>query len=161
MRLLWTKSTTPLSSTIRYCCKEDCSHFSIILYDNKPGEILFQSNLLGANPQFVPVAMKGHTILHEKTYNLSQEVEDMIWDKIVKNFAGRGYDFLGAIYLGQAKFLKTRFGVKMPLVNKWSQPDQYYCDALYDIFNGIPGFPVIKVKGGMHTPHDLWEELCK
>lgn len=159
MRLIWSKGATIFSKTICYVCKEDCSHFSFILYDGKPGEILFQSNLLGCHPQFVAQAMKGHTIVHEKKYELDQGIEDMVWDRTVKLFAGKGYDYLGAIYLGQAKFKHTRFGIAMPDVNKWSQPDQFYCDALYEIFDGIPGLPQIKIKGGMKTPHDLWSAI--
>lgn len=158
MKLVWTKSKLPLSIFIRFITGEDCSHFAFV-FESKAAGLMFESNLLGCHPAFFESSLKTHTIVHQLNIDVPVEVEDNIWDLIVEKYDGKGYDFLGAIYLGWYKFLHRFFGVKIPLVNKWSQPDQYYCDEIYEVLNSLPGFPTVNAKGGMATPHDIYMNL--
>ena len=158
MRLLWTKSSAPLSVLIRLVTGDDCSHFSFVFESAAQG-LMFESNLIGTHPTFFETSMKTHTIVHEVNVPLSIEDEDRIWDLVVQKYDGKGYDFLGAIYLGWRKILQRIFKLPLPEKNKWSQPDSYFCNELYSILNQLPVFPVTSVSNGMETPHDLWDKL--
>jgi len=160
VKLVWTKSNKILSIFIRTICNEDCSHFSFV-FESAANGLMFESNLIGTHPAFYKSSLKSHTIVHELNIPLTIEEEDKIWDIVTQKYDGKPYDFLGAIYLGWYKFLNSFFGVKIPDENKWSQPDQYFCNEVYDVLNNIPNFKKIDVKNGMHSPHDVWMELKK
>lgn len=157
--LLWTRSNSLLSKIIRSTTRQDCSHFSFVFEGPGRSGLMFESNLLGTHPCFLKTSLKMHTIVHQKNMPTDLETEDKIWDIIVEKYDDRSYDFLGAIYLGLYKLANRWFNVPMPLVNRWSQPGQYYCDELYQVLTSLPGFPQLEIKGGMQTPHDLWVKL--
>lgn len=157
MKLVWTKSDKVLSKFIRFLTGDDCSHFAIVLYDGLRGEIMFESNLLGTHPVFYKNSLKSHTVVHEQKVLCSQIIEDAVWDNIVDNYDGRGYDYLGALYLGMRKFLNRTIGLKMPEKNAWANPDKYYCDELFEALKGVPGIPEVPVANAMKTPHDVWK----
>lgn len=161
MRLLWTKSTTPLSWIIRSVTGEDCSHFSIVLYDGKPGQIVFESNLLGTHPAFLSTALKNHTIVHEYEEVLSQEIEDSVMDLVQKVYDGKDYDFGGAFYLGWRKLLYRIVKAPIPMRNKWASKDKYFCDEIYSIFKHFPQIklPDLGEANAMRTPHDVWLKI--
>lgn len=154
MKLMWTKSTKPLSLFIRFITGNDCSHFSLVLYENSTGPIVFESNLLGTHPSFLQTSLKSHTIVHEKTIILSQEIEDKLMDIIISKYDGKSYDFSGALYLAYRTVLKRLFNKPIPIVNKWAKNEAYFCDELYEILENI-GLPHIEVD--VKTPHDVWE----
>lgn len=159
MKLIWTKSNSILSVLIRAITGEDCSHFAFVLYDNKPGEIMFESNLLGTHPAFYRTSLKTHQIVHEIIVPSSQETEDRVWDKLVEIYDGHPYDFLGALYLGLRTLLKRFLGMTMPIKNSWSRQDSFYCDEIYDALREVPGLPLLNVSGGMDTPHGVYIKL--
>ena len=158
MRLLWTKSSSPLSAVIRAVTGDDCSHFSFVFESAAKG-LMFESNLFGTHPTFFETSMKTHTILHEIDVPLSIEEEDKVWDLVVQKYDGKPYDFGGALYLGWRKILLRAFKIPLPATNKWAKDDAWFCDELYDVLNNIPGFKKIDVVSGMHTPHDVWLNL--
>ena len=159
MKLIWSKSKSPLSLLIRTITGEDCSHFAIVLYDGKPGEIMFESNLLGTHPCFYQNSMKTHTLVHQVDVPCDQAVEDKVWDTVVKKFDGKGYDFLGVLYLGWRKILYRALRSPIPAINKWASPHRYFCDELFELVSGLPGVPEIPVSNGMKTPHDVWTKF--
>lgn len=155
MKLVWSKSNLPLSVFIRAITGEDCSHFAFVFESSAKG-LMFESNLLGTHPCFYQSSLKTHTIVHEVDLPLDISVEDDIWDIVVEKYDGRGYDFLGALYLGWRKLLQRFLKLPLPEKNKWAQPGQYFCDEVYDVLNQIPDFKKINVMNGMDTPHDVW-----
>lgn len=159
MKLIWSKSKMPLSVVIRLITGEDCSHFAIVLYDGKPGEIMFESNLLGVHPSFFQSALKTHTIVHELSYAWSQQLEDIVWDRMVAQYDGRPYDFTGALYLGWRTLLLRFFGIPKPMKNKWAISGTDYCDELMGLLQGIPGIEALNVEGCMLTPHEVFKKL--
>ena len=158
MKLVWTKSSSPLSVLIRAITGDECSHFAFVFETAAKG-LMFESNLLGTHPAFYLSSLKTHTVVHSLDVPMSIEVEDKVWDLIVQKYDGKKYDYLGALYLGWRKILLRWFKLAMPAKNAWSRSDSFYCDDLYDILNIAPGFPVLDVTGAMKTPHDVWQEL--
>lgn len=163
MKLIFTKSNSPLSIFIRLITGEDCSHFAFVFQSPGRTGLMFESNLLGTHPAFFATALKTHTIVHEKDYALTVEQEDAIWDLVVESYDDKPYDFLGATYLGWFKLLHRILKVALPLRNKWCQPGQYFCDVVYDVFNkaGLSELPKIDVLNGMDTPHDVWLKVSE
>lgn len=156
MKLIWTKSGTPLSYAIRHICGDDCSHFSFVFESSAKG-LMFESNLLGTHPSFLQTSLKSHTIVHDKTVNVPLEVEDLIWDEVVSKYDGKGYDFGGAAYLGLMVRREKTFKIPRPTANAWAKEGRYFCDEVYDVFNKFPKyFPKIEVCNGMDTPHDMF-----
>lgn len=158
MRLVWTRSSSPLSKLIRWITGDECSHFAFV-FESRASGLMFQSNLLGTHPKFWVTEKKRFEVVHEKVLDLSIEQEDAIWELIVQKYDGKGYDFGGALFLGWCKLKQRILKSPLPTKNKWANDDKFFCDEVYDIFNHIEGVQKINVTGGMHTPHDVWEEL--
>jgi len=158
MKLVWTKSKSPISIVIRIITGDDCSHFAFVFEKAAKG-LMFHSNLLGTHPKFFQTAKKHFDIVHEKEAALPIELEDQLWDLIVEKYDGKPYDLGGVFYLGWRKILNRILKTPMPLKNKWASAEAFFCDELYEIFNSVPGFPKVVEGGGMDTPHDVWEKL--
>jgi hypothetical protein len=160
MKLLWTKSSLPLSSVIRFCTGNDCSHFSIV-FESPGGGMMFESNFFGTHPTFYKTAMKSHTVMHEIEVKLPAATEDALWDLWVDKFDGLGYDFFGALYLGLMCLRERWFKIPRPKTNKWAKNNSYFCDEIYILLSQVPGLPKIDAAGGMDTPHDVWDKYVK
>lgn len=155
MKLIWTRSNSLLSKIIRAITDDDCSHFCIVLYDGRPGEIMFHSNLLGTHPMFLKTFLESKEIVHSVTIPCSIENEDSIWDEIVSNYDGKSYDYLGAIYLGYRKFLYRCFKIPMPNKNVASSPDRFFCDEVSKVLKDLN----IPIASDLDTPHDYYMKI--
>jgi hypothetical protein len=157
MRIIWTKSTMPLSYLIRFITGEDCSHLALV-FESRDGGLMFESNLLGTHPKFYKNAAKHFTIVHEMKVDATVEQEDAAWDLMVDQFDGKSYGFMAALYLAWRKILLRAFKSPMPMVNAWATDDTYFCDELYLILEHV-GLRNIGIESGMQTPHDVWVKL--
>jgi len=157
MKILFMKSSSPISKLIMWATREDCSHMAFLFESGLSG-LMFESNLLGTHPCFYQTEMKTHQVVHCIDWPMTPGGEDNVWDIIVNQFDGKGYNYLGALYLGWRKWLFTRFKIAIPAKNKWAQPGTYFCDQIYDVINKI-GMDYIDVMSGMDTPHDVWLKL--
>lgn len=160
MTLLWTKSNSSLSKLIRWMTADDCSHFSI-LFKSPGGGLLFESNLIGTHPTFYQTSMKKHEIVHSIEVRLSDDEENVLWDKWVSSLDGKGYDFLGALYLGLCCLRERLTKKPRPKVNAWAKDGLYFCDEIYCLLSDVPGLPVINSTGGMDTPHDVFTKYVQ
>jgi hypothetical protein len=160
MRLVWTKSSLPLSVVIRAVTGEDCSHFAFVFESAAKG-IMFESNLLGTHPKFWANAQKHLTVVHEIDLPMSTEDEDRLWDIVVQHYDGKSYDFLGIVYLGLCVLRERLFKIKRPNSNAWASSDKFFCDEIYAAINqlGLNSIPIIDAANGMDTPHDVFEKV--
>ena len=158
MRLVWTKSTLPLSVVIRAITGEDCSHFAFV-FDSPGGGMVFQANLLGCGPEFFAKFKSACTIVHEVTLDVPTEIEDQVWDLVVSNYDGKPYGYKSCIYLGYRILLRRIFGIPMPDKNPYVSSGAFFCDELYACLAPIPGLPKFDVADGMKTPHDVWKAV--
>lgn len=158
MKIIFSKSSKPLSVFIRWITGDDCSHFSFV-FESRSAGLMFESNLLGTHPAFYKNSLKTHTTVHEIDVPLDSKSEDTIWDLCVDKYDGKPYDFLGALYLGWRKFLFRLIKFPLPTKNRWTQPGQYFCDELYDILRNVKGFPDFDIMNGMETPHDVYLKI--
>lgn len=158
MKLVWSKSSLPLSVLIRAVTGEPCSHF-LVVFESAAKGLVFESNLIGTHPRFWQSDQNKITIVHEKNLSLSAVAEDLIWDRVVQKYDGRPYDYVGALYLGFWKLAKRLFRVELPEKNLWASPERYFCSEIYEIFKDVPGFPDIGITSGMESPEDVWQKL--
>jgi hypothetical protein len=156
MKVIWTKSSLPLSVLIRAVTGEDCSHLALV-FESRDGGLMFESNLLGTHAKFYKNAKKHFTVVHEMNIPCTVEQEDAAWDIMVDKFDGKSYDFRGMIYLGICKLKNRLFGSSVPDVNAWGAKDAYFCDELYNILEQAGIVKDTGVSQGMMTPHDVWE----
>lgn len=129
MKLIYTKSSQPLSVLIRWALKEPVSHFAIV-FDNG---FVFHSNLLGVHPQWFATFKKSAEVVFELDYEPGLEAEEECWQKIVTKYDGRMWDFKAAIYWGYRLILKGLFGLELPVKNAWASADDILCTEMSEV----------------------------
>ena len=103
---------------------------------------------------------KGRTIIHQKVFYISENELDSLWKIWVNYYDGEPYDFTGALYTGLMILRERIFGIPKPKINAWTSRGSFYCDEIYELVSGKPGFPKISDKSnGMDSPHDVWEKV--
>jgi hypothetical protein len=160
VKLLWTKSANPVDWLISLATGQDCAHFAIFFQVNDTG-MVFEANLLGTHPVFFKTWMgTSRKIIHEKEVLLTQAEEIQLWQDWVTKFDGQPYDYLGAIYTGLMVLRQRFLGIPKPCRNAWGSKTAFYCDEIYQLVSGRPGFPTITDRSnGMDSPHDVWDKV--
>jgi hypothetical protein len=123
MKLIWTKSTSPLSVLIRWALNEPVSHFAIV-FDNK---LVFHSNLLGLHVGWFNTFKKQCTVVYEKDYPMALEKEEAIYQEILDREDGKSYDYGAFAYFAWRALLKKLFRIPLPKENSWDSIDQDIC----------------------------------
>lgn len=57
--------------------------------------------------------------------------------KVYKEIKNKKYDWSGVVYLGFYVFLNKVFKTTIPKVNKWNNPDKYFCCEAVEKITGI------------------------
>lgn len=158
MRLLFTSSPNAVDWLIKLVTGEDCAHMALLFESRSGGGVVFEANLLGTHPAFYKTWMKrGRRIVHSIEFQTTLVWEDAVWEAWVEKFDGRGYDFGGVLYLGLAKLMKRWFNRPLPKKNRWAKRQAFFCDEIYQLVSGLPGFPPIEYRSnGMYSPHDVY-----
>jgi len=126
MKLIFTKSTAPLSILIRWGLKEPVSHFAIVLED----KYVFHSNLLGTNLKWFATFKKHCEIVYSVEVPLQPNQEGVIWDSIVNQYDDHNYDFKAFLYFCWRGLLFRFFGKEFPKVNAWGEERSFLCTGL-------------------------------
>jgi hypothetical protein len=158
MKLLWTRSKTPLSAMIRWMTDSDCSHFAI--HFETLGLVL-QSNLIGVHLAIVRDFVSVAEVIHfADVKNITPERESSICLLMMKEIAGRGYGFKALLYFAWRQFLKKFFNKELPEKNSWADSREFLCTMIYDKIpdDVIPTFPRLD-HAAMVTPHMLYEAI--
>jgi|GEM_PF-3055818 len=153
MRIIISKSTLPLSVLIRGVLGSKASHF-LIVFDSPAGGLVFESNVLGTHPKFWKTDQKTLTVIDELEVIMTSKQEDVIWDTVVDQMDGKGYDWGAFFYMGLAYIAHRLWGHNIPKVNKWAKPGTYVCLQVAQSL--IPYFPQLQaVDVSMMTPDQL------
>lgn len=129
MKIIWTKSSLPLSKLIRWGLKEESSHIAIV-FDDK---IVFQSNLFGVHIDWFNSFKKKCTIVYEIEQKLPLEQEEAIYQAIINKDDGKSYDYKAFAYFIWCGILKKFFNKPLPAVNKWNNVDSFICVELLSL----------------------------
>ena len=54
-------------------------------------------------------------------------ITDAQFEKVFVDIWGKKYDWKGVLYFGFCLIRLRLFGVKLPRVNKWNDPDKFFC----------------------------------
>lgn len=153
MRLIISKSTLPLSVLIRAVLGTKSSHF-LIVFDSPAGGLVFESNILGTHPKFWKTAQKSLTVIDELEVEMTVKQEDVIWDTVVDQMDGKGYDWGAFFYLGFSHIANRLWGREISKVNKWAKSNTYVCLQVAQAL--IPYFPQLRdTDVSMLTPDQL------
>lgn len=126
MKLIFTKSSQPLSKLIRAGLNEPVSHFGIV-FDNG---IVFHSNLLGTHVEWYKTFTKHCDIVYQIEYAMTLEQEEAIYQTILNTYDELGYDFGALFYFAYRVAAYKFFSVPMPSKNEWSKSDKFLCTEL-------------------------------
>lgn len=126
MKILFTKSSLPLSKLIRWGFNEPTSHVAI-MFDNK---LVFQSNLLGVGLEGIYRFQAAAEIVFTIDVPMNLKSEEQIYQNLLSQYDGKSYDFKAFAYFGYRVILKKLFGKPMPDKNSWQRPDAFLCDGL-------------------------------
>jgi hypothetical protein len=153
MRIIISKSTLPLSVIIRGVLGSQASHF-LLVFDSPAGGLVFESNLLGTHPKFWKTDASSLTIVDELDVVMTPKQEDLIWDTVVDQMDGKGYDWGAFFYMGLAYIAHRLWNRDIPAKNKWAKPNTYVClqvaQALIPYFSQLQNVDV-----SMMTPDQL------
>lgn len=163
MKLVFTKSTLPLSVLIRWGLREPVSHFAMVFKDN----LLFQSNLLGTSLNYFPYFCTHTDVVYSIEVELSVAVEEKVYNYVMTKFSGKIYDWPGFFYFFWRAILFKFLGKPMPLKNPCAQPDTFLCSGLFRSLDadGVPEWVRDVVRGipdtEMISPFTLYNILIK
>lgn len=161
MKLIWTKSISPLSILIRRGTNSDCSHFALV-FKSPAGGLTFQSNLLGTHPKYFKTAIKnGMEIVHEIDLPLSIVEEDAVWDEIVDAMDSRGYDYPAFFYLVWRVALWKFLNRPMPAKNAWARKGALNCVEVFEAIKKHTKLKDVELDTSMVLPHDLYARLSE
>lgn len=158
MKLIWTKSSLPLSVFIRWGLNTDCSHFAIV-FDSPAGGLMFESNLLGTHPKFFKTALKEMTVVHEIDVIVSTEVEDKIWDIVVDKYDHQPYNYLAFFYFCYRAILNRVFRIPFPINGLYTKSNGDLCTQVYKSLIDSNVMPDLGLDLTVTSPHDLYLKL--
>lgn len=155
MKIIWTKSTKPLSLLIRWVFNEPVSHVAFV-FDHK---LVIHSNLLGVNLQWFNTFKKHCEIVYCKEYDLTLEQEEEIYQGLLDTYDGASYDWGAFIFLAYRGLLWRLFNIPIPNKNPWAHKGMFLCDELVTV---LPPWLVElpnDVDFGIMTPYKVYNIL--
>lgn len=126
MKLIWTRSSLPLSVLIRTGLRTPVSHFGIV-FDNG---IVFHSNLLGTHIEWYGTFVKHCEVVFEIEYAMTLEQEEAVYRSILNTYDDHGYDFGAFAYFAWRAILYRTLGLPFPPRNAWESGDKFLCTEL-------------------------------
>jgi hypothetical protein len=152
VKLIWTKSSSPLSILIRWALNEPCSHVAIV-FDNK---IVFHSNLLGLHIEWFNTFKKKIDIVLEKDFPMPLAEEEALYQSIINKEDGKSYDFKAFFYFTWRALLRKFFKVPLPEKNEWDNPA---CDICIESIRYLQGYLSTELPSDQRmsimTPYEL------
>ncbi len=89
--------------------------------------------------------------LRRATDKRTRNQAEIIFEKYCKQAYGKSYDYAGVVYFTYRIILERVFKLPLPKVNKWENPDKWFCDELMEIELGRDI--------SMTTPNELMLEM--
>lgn len=128
MKLIFTRSTAPLSKLIRWAFNEPVSHFAVV-FDNK---FVIHSNLYGVNLAWLNDFTKKSTIVYSIDMPLSLEKEEEVYRSLLDNFCGEHYDYKAFLYFAYRALLFKLFKTPLPRTNPFNTRG-FLCTEMYGV----------------------------
>lgn len=135
MRLLFTKNHNVGSKLIMWGTEGDCSHFAAEFDEC----LVLQSNMLqGVNLTSTNEFMNHNEIVHELKFELPLDMEEAVYQPLVKRLAGKTeYDRKAMCYWALCVINHRITGAPIPEVNKWGDPKKFMC---IEVAEQLPDF---------------------
>ena len=134
MKILFTTNKKIGSRFIRWGTDGDCSHLALCFEDDEKGNgIVFHSTgARGTHPVWLKNFLAENTIVKALGFSpdISTDIEDRIFKKIVTDHAGEGYDFKALLFWFVMGSRKKMFGTPLPEKNEWAKAGYNLCTAM-------------------------------
>lgn len=151
MRLLWTRSSYPVSPIILWLTDSESSHFCVEFF----GTFIFQANFKGIGFLRVNEFLKHNTIVFEKKVPLNMEEQASLFSSILIKYWGAKYDFKWFFNVGVKALLYKICNTEIPSDIKWQSRAKFICSETAKFLEPIIG----PVDIGNGLPDMLWKEL--
>jgi hypothetical protein len=163
MIFAFTKSDLVGSKAIRWALREPVSHVAVVFDEGKragfKSGIVFHSHFSGVQfSWFEHFSRTNQAVYTLKPKNLSLQLEEEIFQTVVKNFYGKGYDKRLFAEFCYHALCKRLFGTKLPAKSMVDSKDSFLCTELASrIANELPQFLGWKLpENGLITPYRLY-----
>lgn len=158
MKLLWVKGFMPLSKLIMWGLNEPVSHFAIC-FDDK---IVFHSDLTGMHISWKASFDKTHETIYSITLDLPLEQEEAIYQSVITEYDGAGYDYGAFAYFCWRAALYKFFNTPLPDTNPWGSATRFLCDEEIQVLpTEIVGEEIKKMDLGIRSPFMVLNLLLK
>lgn len=163
MKLLFVTSNLPGALFIRWGLGTDCSHFAVCFDEEAEGSgIVFHSILGGATLEWFGEFKKNHTIMHALEFKtpLTLQDEEDIYQSMLANYSGQGYDVRAFLFWVWRGVLNKFFNVPIPNKNAWAVDGYNLCTAMSQGIKWIKQYAEEKkIDLEMISPHALHQVL--
>jgi hypothetical protein len=123
MKLIFTKSSSPLSVLIRWGLREPFSHFAVV-FDEK---FVMHSNLYGINLAWLRTFLKHSEIMAEIPVPISLDHEEILYRNLLDSYDGRHYDYGAFLFFMWRGFLNRIFKIPFPRKNRFGNKEAFLC----------------------------------
>ena len=147
MKILFTKSSSPLSKAIRAITKEESSHTAIDI-----GLVVAHSNLLGINLEWAAFFRTQCTVIHTLERVVPANDDEAKLGTILTQQENTAYDFGALIFSGLALLAKRFLRIPLPKVNLWNTTGMHMCTEFVEEVVTMPN-------DAMLTPEGLYNKL--
>ncbi len=141
----------PLSKLIRWGLNEPVSHMAIV-FDEK---LVFHSNFKGIHIEWFETFKRDNEIVLEIDIKTDLYNEEKTYQSIITAYDGKGYDYLGLVYLIYKGFMHKLFNKSLPTDNKWASNNKYFCIEIIKLFEQID----IDTNVEVSTPYQIYKLL--
>ena len=163
MIFYWTKNELIGSRLIQWGLDSDCSHFAIC-FGSGDNSIVVESRLnTGVRPIFKSTFLKKNIIVHTLNLKIPTADEKGLMERVIKNVAGRDYDWKGILFWGIRVLLNKLFFMPLPETNMWADKQEIYCtevlSALRPYLEEKMSIDMKVLDSQLVSPHGAYELL--
>jgi hypothetical protein len=155
MKMIFTRSSLPLSKLIRWGLKEPVSHFAMVFFNS----FVVHSNLAGVQLNWYSTFKKHCEVIYEIERTLSRAEEINLLKSILNSFDGASYDYSAFFYFIWRAILWRLFKTPFPATNKWGKKNAFLCTGLEKVLpeSITPGTDSLDPE--MTSPYKLYQKL--
>ena len=136
MKILFTKSSSPVSKLIRWIFNEPISHLAIEMDER----IVYHSNLIGVHLNWASRFRAHCEVVFEINIPMKLEQEELVYQRAIP-LEGSSWDWTAGFWLFYRGLLFKWFKKPMPKYNPWSRKQRLFCHELAMIFSGLIPIP--------------------
>lgn len=125
MKILFTKSQSPLSKAIRAITDEPVSHVALS-FSFGGFSLVVHSNLLGLHLESQGKFLQHAEIVHTLKLKIPEDSGPKL-KELLEKYEYSLYDFGALFFIGISLFLRSKFRIPLPKSNLWQSSGMFLC----------------------------------